>query len=185
MEEEVNEKACVHCNEVMCSVCENKTCDDTRLKTLKCREWRDRRAGYYCGFQDGFKEGCNKATESIDKLCEPTGGNIMADEPKRERKSYEERMKEAEEEKARKEAKLKDNNLIKEVMNSDIDDDIKVEIIKRLAQKQEPIYIPYVQSPYYDGNEREPWEPFAIYTRSPHDRRALRESRICQHRRPD
>lgn len=63
MEEEVNEKACVHCNEVMCSVCENKTCDDTHLNTLKCREWRDRRAGYYCGFQDGFKEGCNKANE--------------------------------------------------------------------------------------------------------------------------
>ena len=61
--EEVNEKACVHCNEVMCSVCENKTCDDTHLNTLKCREWRDRRAGYYCGFQDGFKEGCNKANE--------------------------------------------------------------------------------------------------------------------------
>ena len=91
----------------------------------------------------------------------------MADEPKRERKSYEERMKEAEEEKARKEAKLKDNNLIKEVMNSDIDDDVKVEIIKRLAQKQEPIYIPYVQTPYYDGNERRPWDPIAIYTSSP------------------
>lgn len=63
MKEEVNEKACVHCNEVMCSVCENKTCDDTHLNTLKCREWRDRRAGYYCGFQDGFKEGCDKANE--------------------------------------------------------------------------------------------------------------------------
>lgn len=44
------------------------------------------------------KDEQKKYTESIDKLCEPTGGNIMTDEPKRERKSYEERMKEAEEE---------------------------------------------------------------------------------------
>lgn len=51
------------------------------------------------------------------------------------------------EEKARKEAKFEDGNLIKEVMNSNMNDDVKVEIIKRLAQKQEPIYIPYVQSP--------------------------------------
>lgn len=71
----------------------------------------------------------------------------MADKAKLERKSYEERMKEMAEEKARKEAKLEDNNLIKEMMNSDMNDDVKVEIIKRLAQRQEPIYIPYVQSP--------------------------------------
>ena len=71
----------------------------------------------------------------------------MADKLKCERKSYEERMKEMAEEKARKEAKLETSNLIKEVMNSDMNDDVKVEIIKRLAQRQEPIYIPYVQSP--------------------------------------
>ena len=91
------------------------------------------------------KEEQKKYTESISKLYKPTGGNIMADKPKR--KSYEERMKEMAEEKARKEAKLEDNNLIKEMMNSDMSDDVKVEIIKRLAQKQETVYIPYVQSP--------------------------------------
>lgn len=89
------------------------------------------------------KEEQKKYTESISKLYKPTGGNIMADK----RKSYEERMKEVAEEKARKEAKLETGNLIKEVMNSDMNDDVKVEIIKRLAQKQETIYIPYVQSP--------------------------------------
>jgi hypothetical protein len=97
------------------------------------------------------KEEQKKYTESILKLYKPTGGNIMEDKInnklKCKRKSYEERMKEATEEKARKEAKLETSNLIKEVMNSDMNDDVKVEIIKRLAQEQEPIYIPYVQSP--------------------------------------
>lgn len=93
--------------------------------------------------RDFTKDEQKKYTESITKLYKPTGGNIMADK----RKSYEERMKEMAEEKARKEAKLEDGNLIKEVMNSDMNDDVKVEIIKRLAQKQEPIYIPYAQSP--------------------------------------
>jgi len=60
-------------------------------------------------------------------------------------KSYQQIL---EEEKARKEAKLKDNNLIKEVMNSDIDDDVKVEIIKAIyAREHNVTYIPYVQSP--------------------------------------
>lgn len=57
--EAINEKACEHCNEVMCSVCEHKTCDNTHLVTLKCREWRDRRAGFYCGAEFGY----NKANE--------------------------------------------------------------------------------------------------------------------------
>ena len=48
-----------HSNEVLCSVCEHKTCDDTHLVTLKCREWRDRRAGFYCGAEFGY----NKANE--------------------------------------------------------------------------------------------------------------------------
>lgn len=85
----------------------------------------------------------------------------MADEQKWKRKSYEERMKEAAEEKARKEAKLETSNLIKEVMNSDMNDDVKVEVIKRLAQEQEPIYIPYVQSP---ANW---WESRPTYVTSP------------------
>lgn len=56
MDEAINEIACKHCDEVMCSVCENKTCDDTHLATLKCREWRDRRAGFYCGYKQATKE---------------------------------------------------------------------------------------------------------------------------------
>ena len=83
----------------------------------------------------------------------------MEDKPKR--KSYEERMKEAAEEKARKEAKLETSNLIKEVMNSDMNDDVKVEIIKRLAQEQEPICILYVQNP---ANW---WESRPTYATSP------------------
>lgn len=44
-----------HSNEVLCSVCENVTCTEH----LKCREWRDRRAGFYCGAEFGY----NKANE--------------------------------------------------------------------------------------------------------------------------
>ena len=63
MNEEINEIACKHCNEVLCSVCENKTCDDTHLATLKCKEWRDRRAGFYCGYEQAYLAGYNKANE--------------------------------------------------------------------------------------------------------------------------
>ena len=44
-----------HCNETLCSVCENPTCTEH----LQCREWRDRRAGFYCGAEFGY----NKANE--------------------------------------------------------------------------------------------------------------------------
>ena len=44
--EEIRQEAEEHCNEVMCTVCENKTCTERKIK---CREWRDRCAGYYCG----------------------------------------------------------------------------------------------------------------------------------------
>ena len=42
-----------HCNETLCSVCENPTCTEH----VKCREWRDRRAGFYCGAEFGFQKG--------------------------------------------------------------------------------------------------------------------------------
>ena len=76
--EEINEKAGEHCNEVMCSVCEHKTCDDTHLATLKCREWRDRRAGFYCGAEYGYnkakewhfvKDGDLPKEENLECLC--------------------------------------------------------------------------------------------------------------------
>ena len=44
------------CNETFCSVCENVTC---AFEGIKCREWRDRRAGFYCGAEFGY----NKANE--------------------------------------------------------------------------------------------------------------------------
>ncbi len=71
MTEEINELACNHCNEVFCSVCENKTCDNTKLATLKCREWRDRRAGFYCGYEQGYKNGYNKANKWHDLRKDP------------------------------------------------------------------------------------------------------------------
>lgn len=51
-EEELNKEAEEHCNEVLCSVCEKVTC----TKKIKCREWRDRRAGYYCGAEPREKQ---------------------------------------------------------------------------------------------------------------------------------
>ena len=47
--EQINNLATKHCDEVLCSVCTNKTCICT---LIKCREWRDRRAGFYCGYED-------------------------------------------------------------------------------------------------------------------------------------
>ena len=44
------------CNETLCSVCEKVTC---AFERIKCREWRDRRAGFYCGAEFGY----NKANE--------------------------------------------------------------------------------------------------------------------------
>ena len=44
--EEIVKEAEEHCNEVMCTVCKNNTCTERKIK---CREWRNRRAGYYCG----------------------------------------------------------------------------------------------------------------------------------------
>ena len=68
-EEEIKEEAGEHCNEVMCSVCENKTCDNTKLATLKCREWRDRCVGYYCGAEPREKriKELEKENEKLDK----------------------------------------------------------------------------------------------------------------------
>jgi hypothetical protein len=46
------EEAEVHCNKVLCSVCENPTC----TKNIKCREWRVRKAGFYCGAEFGYNK---------------------------------------------------------------------------------------------------------------------------------
>ena len=45
-----------HCNKTLCSVCEKVDC---AFEGIKCREWRDRRVGFYCGAEFGY----NKANE--------------------------------------------------------------------------------------------------------------------------
>lgn len=66
--EELEKEAEEHCNEVLCSVCEKVTC----TKKIKCREWRDRRAGYYCGAEPrenqiaDIKANCDLAIEGRD-----------------------------------------------------------------------------------------------------------------------
>lgn len=105
------------------------------------------------------KEEQKKYTESISKLYKPTGGNIMADKSKR--KSYEERMKEMAEEKARKETKLETSNLIKGGDEFRHERRCKSRNHKAVGSKQEPIYIPYVQSP------ASWWESKPTYATSP------------------
>ena len=60
-----------HCNDVLCSVCENPTCTEH----LKCREWRDRRAGFYCGAEFGY----NKANEwhKVSDKLPPIGESVL------------------------------------------------------------------------------------------------------------
>ena len=50
-----------HCNETLCSVCKNPTCTEH----LKCREWRDRRAGFYCGVKFGYNKAKKQLTKAI------------------------------------------------------------------------------------------------------------------------
>ena len=54
-----------HCNEILCSVCEKVTC---AFEGIKCREWRDRRAGFYCGAEFGY----NKANEELEEKYKET-----------------------------------------------------------------------------------------------------------------
>lgn len=58
-------KAVEHCNEVLCSICEKRSCSIFR----KCKEWRDRRAGYYCGIESREKQ-IEELEETINKLRE-------------------------------------------------------------------------------------------------------------------
>ena len=51
-EEQINELAIKHCNEVLCDVCENKTCTEL----IKCFHYRARRAGFYCGYEQATKK---------------------------------------------------------------------------------------------------------------------------------
>ena len=49
-EEEINKKAEKHCNEVLCNA--HEKCNEV----IKCRDWRSRRAGFYCGYEQATKE---------------------------------------------------------------------------------------------------------------------------------
>ena len=49
-EEEINKKAEKHCNEVLCN--EHEKCNEV----IKCRDWRSRRAGFFCGYEQALKD---------------------------------------------------------------------------------------------------------------------------------
>ena len=51
-EEQINDLAIKHCDEVLCSVCENRTCTEL----IKCFHYRARRAGFYCGYEQATKK---------------------------------------------------------------------------------------------------------------------------------
>ena len=49
-EEEINKKAEKHCNEVLCNG--HEKCNEV----IKCRDWRSRRAGFFCGYEQALKD---------------------------------------------------------------------------------------------------------------------------------
>ena len=80
-DEEINKKAEKHCNEVLCNA--HEKCNEF----IKCRDWRSRRAGFFCGYEQALKdvekenaelkemyhesdEDNNKLRENIPKLAE-------------------------------------------------------------------------------------------------------------------
>ena len=50
IEEEINKKAEKHCNEVLCNA--HEKCNEV----IKCRDWRSRRAGFFCGYEQALKD---------------------------------------------------------------------------------------------------------------------------------
>lgn len=48
--EEINKKAEKHCNEVLCNA--HEKCNEF----IKCRDWRSRRAGFFCGYEQALKD---------------------------------------------------------------------------------------------------------------------------------
>ena len=49
-EEEINNLAEKHCNEVLCNA--HEKCHEV----IKCRDWRSRRAGFFCGYEQAVKD---------------------------------------------------------------------------------------------------------------------------------
>ena len=62
-EEEINKKAEKHCNEVLCNA--HEKCNEV----IKCRDWRSRRAGFYCGYEQATKE-LQESLVEWQKTCE-------------------------------------------------------------------------------------------------------------------
>ena len=49
-EEDINKKAEKHCNEVLCNA--HEKCNEV----IKCRDWRSRRAGFFCGYEQALND---------------------------------------------------------------------------------------------------------------------------------
>ena len=61
-EEEINKKAEKHCNEVLCNA--HEKCNEV----IKCRDWRSRRAGFFCGYEQALKDFEKENAELKNKL---------------------------------------------------------------------------------------------------------------------
>lgn len=61
--DKLEKEAVNHCNEVMCSICEKGSCSPFK----KCKEWRDRRAGYYCGIDSREKQISELRKQHLDE----------------------------------------------------------------------------------------------------------------------
>ena len=62
-EEEINKKAEKHCNEVLCNA--HEKCNEV----IKCRDWRSRRAGFFCGYEQALKD-FEKENAELRKVAE-------------------------------------------------------------------------------------------------------------------
>ena len=81
IEDKLEKEAVNHCDEVMCSICEKGSCPPLK----KCKEWRDRRAGYYCGIESREKqieeleqqiERMKKYGKLLQDICTVMGNDI-------------------------------------------------------------------------------------------------------------
>ena len=73
-EEEINKKAEKHCNEVLCNA--HEKCNEF----IKCRDWRSRRAGFFCGYEQALKDLEKENAELIDELKKWKDGIALKDE---------------------------------------------------------------------------------------------------------
>ena len=62
-DEEINKKAEKHCNEVLCNA--HEKC----YEFIKCRDWRSRRAGFFCGYEQALKDFEKENAELKNRDC--------------------------------------------------------------------------------------------------------------------